>query len=340
NCQCLGVSRDRRLIRAALNHLLAMLGLRQEQPTHLARCLGKLVGRYEEHLATARGLARDTVRRHLKYTHDMLTQFGTRRAYQFKNWTPEMLEGYVSREGRAAASRGRNIGWCARSFLRFLLQEGLIERDLAAAIPTVARWRLASLPKTLSESEVSRLLRAADLQTPLGRRNYAIALCMSELGLRGADVAHLQLAGIDFTANVLRLHQRKERQVDVFPMTRRLHAALRAYLRNARPECSSAAVFVHHRAPLGKPLTSVGICQVVVRLAELAGLRDRLHGAHMLRRSLASRMINAGATLKQIADFLGHASIDTTALYATVDLTTLSRVALPWPVKERKAVRS
>lgn len=340
NCQCPGVSRNLRLNRAALNHLLAMLGLDQEQPAYLRGGLRKLLGRYEEHLGKVRGLAPDTVQRHLKYTHDMLTRFGTRRESQFKQWTPELLEEYVLREGRSAPSRGRNIGWCARSFLRFLLQEGLIERDLTAAVPTVARWRLASLPKTLSEKEINRLLGAADLQTPLGRRNYAIALCMSELGLRGADVANLQVDGIDFAAGVLRLHQRKERQVDVFPMTHRLQSALKTYLRDGRPRCSSAAVFVHHRAPLGKPLTSAGVCHVVTRLAELAGLRDRLRGAHMLRRSLASRMINAGATLKQIADFLGHASIDTTTLYAKVDLTTLSRVALPWPAKRRRAVRS
>ena len=226
----------------------------------------------------------------------------------------------------------------ARSFLRFLLQEGLIERDLAAAVPTVARWRLASLPTTLCKEEVNRLLGAADLTTPLGRRDSAIALCMSELGLRGADVANLEIDGIDFASDVLQIRQRKERQAVVFPMTRRLRLALKVYLRDGRPACSSSAVFVRHHAPLGKPLTSVGICHVVLRLADEAGLRDRVHGAHMLRRSLASRMLNAGATLKQIADFLGHASIDTTTLYAKVDLTTLSRVALPWPA--RKAVRS
>ena len=170
NCQCPKVSRNRRLNRAALNHLLAMLGLDQEQPTHLKGCLGKLLGRYEEHLATVRGLAPHTVQRHLKYTQDMLSRFGTRQESQFKHWTPELIEEDVSREGRSAPSRGRNVGWCARSFLRFLLQEGLIERDLAAAVPTVARWRLASLPTTLSEKEIDRILGAADLQTPLAAR--------------------------------------------------------------------------------------------------------------------------------------------------------------------------
>jgi len=340
DCRCPGASHNRRLNRAALNHLLAMLGLDQEQPVYLQGCLGKVLQSYEEHLANARGLAPDTVHCHLKYTDDMLCRFGTRSESQFRDWTPEMIEEDVAREGRSAPSRGRKVGWCARSFLRFLLQEGLIERDLAAAVPIVARWRLASLPTTLDEKEIDRLLRAADLATPSGQRDHAIVLCLSELGLRGADVANLQLEGIDFVAGVLRLNQRKERQADVFPLTRRLRAALQAYLQKGRPACTSSAVFVRHHAPLGKPLTSTGICHVVLRMADQAGLRHRVRGSHALRRSLASRMINAGATLKQIADFLGHASIDTTMLYAKVDLTTLSRVALPWPAKERKAVRS
>jgi len=213
----------------------------------------------------------------------------------------------------------------------------VIQRDLVAAVPTVARWRLASLPTTLRQEELNRLIGAADLQTPIGRRDCAMVLCMSELGLRASDVANLEIDGIDFTACVLRLFQRKEREAAVFPMTRRLSSALQAYLRHGRPECASAAVFVRHHAPLGKPVTRVGVCQVVLRLASRVGLRHRVGGTHVLRRSLASRMLNAGATLKQIADFLGHRSIDTTSLYAKVDLAMLSRVALPWP--GRKEVR-
>ncbi len=339
DCQCPGVSRDRRLNRAALNHLLAMLGLDHEPPVCHRSGLVKLLRSYEAHLVNARGLGPDTIRRHLKYTQDMLCRFGIRQESQFKHWTPEAIEEDVAREGRSAPGRGRNVGWCARSFLRFLQQVGLIDRDLAAAVPTVARWRLASLPTTLSETEIERLVEAADLTTASGQRDRAIVLCLSELGLRGADVAKLQIDDVDFTAGVLRLSQRKERQADVFPLTPRLRSALRAYLRRYRPAGASSSVFVRHHAPLGKPLTSAGICQVILRLADQAGLRHRVSGPHALRRSLASRMINTGATLKQIADFLGHTSIDTTTLYAKVDLTTLSRVALPWPAKEREKVR-
>jgi site-specific recombinase XerD len=81
----------------------------------------------------------------------------------------------------------------------------------------------------------------------------------------------------------------------------------------------------------------MNVCNVVLRLAARAGLQDRVGGTHVLRHSLASRMLGAGATLKQIADLLGHTTVDTTSIYAKVDLRTLSRVALPWPGS--KAVR-
>jgi site-specific recombinase XerD len=171
----------------------------------------------------------------------------------------------------------------------------------------------------------------------LGRRDYAMVLCIAELGLRASDVAKLEIGGIDFAGGVLWLQQRKEREAAVLPMTRRLCSALKIYLRRGRPPCASPAVFVRHYAPLGKPITPVGVCDVTLRLANRAGLQNRVGGTHVLRRSLASRMLNAGATLKQITDFLGHKSIDTTSLYAKVDLATLSRVAMPWP--ERKGVR-
>jgi integrase/recombinase XerD len=338
-CQCSGVSRNRKLNRAALHLLLEVLGLDRRQATYPQGWQCTLLKRYQEHLIKARGLAPASICQHLKYTRAMLVGLGVRRDSQFAGWTAELIEQYVSGTGRFASSpRSRHVVWCARAFLRFLLQDGLIRKDLAGAVPTVARWRLASLPTTLCENEITRLIGAADLRTPLGRRDYAIVVCLSELGLRGSDIANLEIGGVDFAARVLRLRQRKERQAAVFPMTQRVCSALRGYLKNSRPRSASPAVFIRHHAPLGKPLTSVAVCEVVARLACKAGLRDRVHGTHVLRRSFASRMLNAGATLKQVADFLGHASIDTTTLYAKVDLATLSRVALPWP--GRKEARS
>ena len=148
-------------------------------------------------------------------------------------------------------------------------------------------------------------------------------------------MAGLELDGVDVTARVLRLRCHKKRESTVLPMTGKLAGALEAYLRRGRPICTSRGVFVVHQAPVGKPITTIGIRSVVKRLAARAGLLHRVNGTHVLRHSFASRMLGAGANLKQIADLLGHQSIDTTTIYAKVDLNALLAVALPWPgVKE------
>jgi integrase/recombinase XerD len=323
--------RDPRRDRAALRHLLEMLGHSPVQSPFPEGYGGRLLRRYAQRLTTARGLAASSVRIHVTCIRAMLRRLRVGRRCRFAKWTPELIQRYVSRAGRRSPRFGQKVAGCVRSFVRFLLEEGLIRRDLAAAVPSFARWRLASLPETLRKEEVERLVRAADLQTSLGRRDQAIVLCLSELGLRASDVAGLELDGIDFTARVLRLRRRKEREITALPIPRRMAAALKTYIRDGRPACASSAVFVRHYAPVGKPITPMNVCNVVLRLAARAGLRDRVGGTHVLRHSLASRMLGAGATLKQIADLLGHTTVDTTSIYAKVDLRTLSRVALPWP---------
>jgi site-specific recombinase XerD len=218
-----------------------------------------------------------------------------------------------------------------RSFLRFLLQEGWIERDLSAAVPIFAHWRLAALPETLRDDEVAKLTTIAEPRTPLGLRDRAIVLCLSELGLRASDVADLRLEGVDWKTRTLQVHRRKDRESALVPMTRKLTDALRVYLHRGRPACSTQSLFVLHQAPVGQPVTPMTINCVVRRLARRAGMGHRIRGTHILRHSFASRMLRAGASLKQIADLLGHQSINTTMIYAKVDFAALAEVALPWP---------
>ena len=188
-----------------------------------------------------------------------------------------------------------------------------------------------------SADELESLVETVDTSTPIGLRNRAILLSLIDLGLRASDVADLELGGVDLAGRVLHLRCRKQRQSACVPMTKRLATAIGVYVRHGRPpeiplvQNASALLFVKHRAPRGASLTSFGIRQVVRRHAEQAGLAHRIRGTHVIRHSVASRMINAGATMKQIADLLGHRSLDTTAIYAKVDLVSLTQVALPWP---------
>jgi site-specific recombinase XerD len=195
--------------RAALNRLLEMTGAMAASPEFPPGFAGDLLRRYKERLVTVRGLAAGTVRKQLALTRIMLTNLQVQRAGQLVRWTPELIERYVSGEARRyQPSTGQNIACATRSFLRFILQEGLIRRDLSAAVPSFAHWRLGPLPKTLRKEELAQLIKAADVRTPMGLRNRAMFLCMTELGMRASDVAGLELNGVDLTARVLRLHRR------------------------------------------------------------------------------------------------------------------------------------
>jgi site-specific recombinase XerD len=310
-----------------------MLGITAHHAAEFPRGFADdLLQRYAEWLRNVRGLAIGTIRYRMKTVKTMLTRFQITQPAQLTKWTPQRIVDFVSSEAaRVKPARAQNIACTVRSLLRYLLQEGLICRDLSAAVPTFAHWRLAPLPETLQKEELVRLLQVPNVQTAVGLRDRAILLCLSEVGLRASDVAGMKLGGIDLASSALVLYRNKPRKTTTLPMTRRLARALDAYLRRGRPACKSPFVFVLHRPPVGRPLTPATVSDIAWRMGERANLRKQVRGAHVLRHTFASRLLCAGASLKQVADLLGHRSIDTTTIYAKVDFKLLSRVAMPWP---------
>lgn len=323
--------RNVRCVRASLNRLLEMLGSKRTRTTGTG-LVGQLLRRYEHHLVHICGLSCATIHYRLRYARELLRRFRVCRARQLRGWSPAQMAQYVSSVGRQhKPSSGQVMASSIRSFLRFLLLDGWIRRDLAAAVPSFANWRLASLPRSIGRADLEKLIRAVDTSTAIGKRDLAVLLCMTELGLRAADVAALRQDGVDLAAGSLCFRRPKQREQAELPMPRRLVAAIRLYLQQGRPTCPAVSLFVVHRAPVGGSLKPIGIRGIVIRRAAQAGLGDRIRGTHVMRHALATELINAGASLKEIADLLGHRSIDTTSIYAKVDLRSLARVALPWP---------
>lgn len=319
------------VVRAALRQLLEMLGLKSPARNYEGPC-GRLLGEYEQHLQRVCGLSAATVPYRLRYAREFLEGLGVVRPRDLRGCSPAQIARQVSSAGRRVkVSSGQVMASSIRSFLRFLLLQGFIHRDLASAVPSFANWRLASLPSVVARADLDRLVIALAPSSPSAARDRAILLCLTDLGLRAADVAALKTDGVDLAAGVLRLRSPKQREAVELPITKKLRDALICYLQLERPTCSCPALFVKHRAPVGGPLKPIGIRGIVVRCAARAGLADQVRGTHVIRHSVASDLINAGAPLKQIADLLGHRSIDTTAIYAKVDLHSLARVALPWP---------
>ena len=238
---------------------------------------------------------------------------------------------FVLREARRRSTRSAEMMVCAlRVLLRFLYAQGMIAEPLAAAVPSVA-CRREDLPRGVSAEQVRLLVDSCDRSTPVGRRDYAIVLLLSRLGLRCGEVAGLDFEDVDWRASELVVRGKGSR-IDRLPLSSDLGEALADYLRHGRPRGFGRAVFLHAHAPLTR-LSPGNVSDVVKRACKRAGIARV--GAHRLRHAVASELLSRGAGLVEIGQLLRHQDLRTTALYAKVDRQALSRLALPWPGSER-----
>lgn len=293
--------------------------------------LAFLEGQYERYLRTERGLATATVINYLPYVHRFLVERFGGGALRLMELGPSDISSFILRHAYSMSpGRAKLMVTALRSFFRFLLQRGAIEVDLAASVPTVANWRLSTVPKYLTPEELQAVLDACNRDTPTGRRDYAILLLLARLGLRAGEVVALSLDDIDWRAGEITVAG-KGLLHDRMPLPTEVGQALAAYLRQDRPVCSSRRLFVRMWAPRRGFARSSTVSTIVRRAVERAGLHPPVMGAHLLRHSLATGMLRQGASLAEIGEVLRHRALNTTEIYAKVDFDGLRSVAQVWP---------
>jgi site-specific recombinase XerD len=218
-----------------------------------------------------------------------------------------------------------------RVFLRFLASRNLIREGLDRAVPTVRQWKLASLPKHLSDDEVARMLNACDRRTSGGLRDRALLMLLARLGLRAAEALHLTLDDIDWKEGRILIRAGKAHRERILPLSHEVGSALVAYLKKGRPKSPLTTIFLRCRPPYGPLKRSSSVTAVAKSHMERAGVSTVGRAAHALRHTAATGMVSRGASFKEVADVLGHQCLVTTAIYAKLDVGRLAEVALPWP---------
>jgi integrase/recombinase XerD len=290
--------------------------------------------KYDLHLTNVRGLALSSRTQSLRYARRFLIWLQERHGDNVLDHLNgvDVLE-YITElaEGHPNGSWRNNLCSYTRIFLRYLRWQGIIHVDLDRVVPKVRQWRLRNIPRHLPWEEVRRLVESVDTAKPIGLRDKAVLLLIATLGLRNQEVRSLQLTDIFWRTAEIRLKKTKTRRERRLPLPGEAGAAIADYLLNGRPRVEIPEVFLRHFTPVG-PITSThGIGDIVKKHLLRAGIPASNHGAHLLRHSLATRMVNEAVPIKQIADVLGHTNIDTTAIYTKVDKTHLAAVALPFP---------
>jgi integrase/recombinase XerD len=247
-------------------------------------------------------------------------------------WDVHQIRAFVLEKSRGAGwAVAKQCTTALRMFIRFLIAAGHCAVGFDAAIPTVAHWRLDSLPRYFQPAEVERLIASCDRTTAVGRRDRAILLLLARLGLRAGDIIQLHLSDIDWRGAWIHVSG-KSRRLTRLPLTKEVGRALVSYLQDGRPRTTADAVFVRCRAPFRPFRSHCAISVIVDRALRRAHVSRPSRGAaHLLRHSVASSMLREGASLHDIAAVLRHRSIQTTQIYAKVDVRMLQTIAQPWP---------
>jgi len=286
---------------------------------------------FDHYLDEVRGLQPMTRDTRTKYVRQFLSDQFSDGAIRIDALKPADIVDYVSR--RSAGWKAATVGVLCnslRSYFRFKSVQGTSTVRLISSLPKIAQWRLATLPKALSKKELDTLLAAFDRETPGGRRDYAIARCYVDLGLRTAEVVRLQLDDIDWHQGVIFISG-KGRRRDTLPLPQRTGEAIARYLQIDRQESATRAIFQRLRPPHNQPAVAATIRGSIRNAARRCGLSARLSGPHILRHTMATRLVQSGVPFKEVSDLLRHRDLDTTTLYAKVDMNALSTVLLPWP---------
>lgn len=332
-CRCSPRCRRTRVdVRAALKHFFALLGRgREPLPPHVPDSIARELKDFNRHLVEVRGLSDSTCSvRRLHVLEFLVDQFGKSPVCISKLVPGDVVRFVMRRTRGLAPATVKGVGISLRSYLLFKASCGTPTAGLIAALPRVALWRLAGLPEVLSSSEIEQLLNAFDRGSATGMRDYAITRCLLDLGLRRTEVAHLCLDDIDWRAGMLTIHG-KGKRTDIVPLPRLTGQAIAEYLRHGRPQTTRREVFVRHRPPVNAAADVDIVRNAVRNAAKRCGLQLRVRGTRIFRHTMACQMAQGGAPFKEIADLLRHRTLDTTTIYAKVDLPSLRRVALPWP---------
>ena len=221
-----------------------------------------------------------------------------------------------------------NSGFRGERLKRYLATQEKCSPGLDAAVPAIAGWRLASLPRCLSVDEVEKLVAACDPRLAMGLRDRAIILLLARLGLRASDVAALRFTHVDWGEGSI-IVKGKSRRESRLPLPQEVGDAMLAYLEH-RPRVADEHVFLRSVAPF-RALLASSVSQVVRRALRSTGVIAPTYGSHILRHTAATEMLRNGVSLYDIGSVLRHRSADMSAYYAKVDMELLKQVVQPWP---------
>jgi site-specific recombinase XerD len=220
-----------------------------------------------------------------------------------------------------------------KQFLGYALECGYLRQDLRLSLVPVPSFKHQSLPRGPKWDDALRLLTTPDRTKTQGRRDYAMLTFLMSYGVRAFQLVGLTLEDIAWRSGTITFPSAKGGRPMCVPLSEAAGKALLDYIERDRPHGTERHVFLSLHAPF-RPFSPANVARIVRCAYQLSGTPSPYRGSHSLRHAWATQMLREGRSLKTIADLLDHRQIDTTRIFAKVDLTQLAQVPLPWPVSE------
>ncbi len=295
----------------------------------------EFVAEFASYLATERALSQSTIEQYTAHAMKFLEENFNDRSVDFSTIDSAGVSKYVQRTASMRSKKNAKLMCTAlRALFRYARHQGLLMTQLDAAVPSVANWRLASIPYSLPAESVKGIVSSCNRGTSIGKRDYAIILLLVRLGLRAGEIITLNLDDIDWRSGIITIHGKGSHRSQM-PLPPDVGEALAAYLQFGRPKSSNRKVFLSSQAPIRAFNRSGAVTFLVNRAIKRSGISGAKSGAHQFRHSIATNLLSGGASLSEIAELLRHRTIDCTTIYAKVDLPSLRTLALPWPGGEK-----
>jgi len=290
---------------------------------------GEAVPGFFAYLVAERGLRPDSVRHYAHHLQRLEAYLGRVGVRDVQELSPALLSAFVAERSATGLAKTSVRDGCGvlRVFLRYAHREGLVGRDLSRTVEWPQVYRLSSIPRSISWTEVGRVLAGVDRRTACGKRDYAILLLLVTYGLRGREVAALTLDDLDWKRERLAVPERKAGHSTAFPLSKAVGEAIVEYLQHGRPKTTDRHVFFRSPAPV-RPIGSAAVSARAARYLLRAGVQVPRPGSHTLRHTLVQRLVDFDFGLKEIGDFVGHRSPRSTQIYSKVAVESLRQVAL------------
>jgi len=280
------------------------------------------------YLQQERGISPNTLHNYVYCLRSLETYLKSVGVAKLNELSPPILSAFMTVRGQEwGKSALKGLCSTVRVLLTYLHREGLLARDLSPSVQAPKSYRLAGIPRSIPWSDVQRMLEGVDRRTGTGRRDYAILLLLVTYGLRSREVAALTLEDLDWEQERLRVPERKAGHSTAYPLSPIVGEAILDYLKNGRPKTTDRHVFFRSFAPPG-PLGAPAISERAAHYLRRTGVKVPRPGSHTLRHTCVQRLVDAHFSLKDIGDYVGHGSPESTRIYSKVDVETLREVAL------------